>query len=76
MKKYRFQILAFAFLGIFAAGMQINGQLVKAYLERLASDPSGAGESRIYWNTAEKKAKIFNGTTWGGLGGGVVVCPG
>lgn len=46
-----------------ALGVDINGQLVKAQLEKLSSDPTGS-EARIYWNTSSLVPKIYNGTSW------------
>lgn len=51
-------------------GAARNTQLYQAYLEQLSSDPAGAGESRIYWNTTEKKAKVHNGTAFQAIGSG------
>lgn len=51
-----------------AAAVDINGELKKAQLEKLSSDPTGT-EARLYYNTSSKKAKLYNGTAWGELGG-------
>ncbi len=52
-----------------AYGLTVNGELKKALLEKLASDPASY-EARIYWDTVNKTAKIYNGTSWGSLGSG------
>lgn len=39
-------------------------QLLQAKLENLAADPATPTESRLYYNTATKKIKYHNGTTW------------
>lgn len=51
-----------------AGAVDINGELKKALLEKQSSDPTGT-EARIYYNTTSKKAKVYNGTAWGELGG-------
>lgn len=48
---------------------QIYGELQKALFEKLSSDPTGT-EARFYWNTADKKAKIYDGTSWVNIGTG------
>lgn len=44
----------------------IHGQLVKAILEKQASNPTGddAVEGLIYYNTTSKEAKVHNGTAF------------
>lgn len=37
---------------------------------RLASDPSGAVEGAIYYNTVVNSLKFYDGTTWSLIGGG------
>lgn len=49
--------------------LEVNSQLKGALLEKQAADPTGT-EARIYYNTAEKKAKIYNGTAWSSVGSG------
>lgn len=46
----------------------IGGELKTALLEKLSSDPT-ASEARVYYNTTNKQAKIYNGTSWTSLGG-------
>ena len=41
-----------------------SGELVNALLYRKDSVPSVATEGKIYWNTVEKKAFIYSGTSW------------
>lgn len=55
--------------------MNVYGQLLRAQLEQLAADPVGlaAIEGRVYWNTVEKQAKVYQGTAWTGLGSGAGV---
>jgi len=54
-----------------AIALNVNGELKVALLELLASDPvSQVEEGRIYYNTTAKQAKIYNGSSWAGLGGG------
>lgn len=63
-------LLAFiAFVSTVAYGVTVNGELIRAQLEKLASDPA-ALEARVYWNTADKVAKIHDGTGWTTLGSG------
>jgi len=51
-------------------GVDINGQLKNAQLEKSAADPvSNIVESRLYYNTTSKKPKIYNGVVWSDLGG-------
>lgn len=47
-----------------------NAQWIKGFLERLASDPIDCDESRVYWNSTSKQAKVCNGTAWTALGSG------
>ena len=41
-----------------------GGQLVNALLYNLDSHPTVATEGKIYWNTAERKAYVYSGTSW------------
>jgi len=45
--------------------MKIHGQLEKALLENLASDPTGTGLvlGRVWYNTTSKLYKVYDGTT-------------
>lgn len=67
----RFLVLMVSLLSVatVAYGLTVNGELKKALLEKLASDPSSY-EGRVYYNTVDKTAKIYNGSAWSGLGGG------
>lgn len=72
MQRITKQFLAFllSFLvALPASAIDVNGQLKNAQLEKQASDPTSY-EARIYYNTAEKKAKIYNGTAWQNVGSG------
>ena len=51
-----------------AYGMDVNGELKKALLEKQASDPTGY-EARVYYNTTSKKPLVYNGVIWSELGG-------
>lgn len=51
-----------------AMALTINGEMKKALLEKLTSDPT-AYEARIYYNTTTQKAKIYDGSSWADLGG-------
>ena len=55
-----------------AEALVVNGQLVKAKLETLASDHAGSGAStgRIYFNTSTNKAKLYTGESWSDVGTG------
>jgi len=49
---------------IFLSDLDLSlNQLLQAKLENLAVDPANS-ESRLYYNTAIKKIKYFNGTVW------------
>jgi hypothetical protein len=52
--------------------MRFHGQLIKAQLEQLSADPTGANavESQVYYNTSSKKVRFYNGTIWADLGSG------
>jgi len=41
-----------------------GGQLINALLYNKDSNPTVATEGKIYWNTVEKKAYIYSGTSW------------
>ncbi len=68
MRSFFAWVLAFATLCSPAFALDINGELKKALLEKQSSDPTGT-EARLYYNTTSKKAKVYNGTSWGELGG-------
>ena len=52
-------------------GKKIYNSLDVAGLEQLASDPVGnLFEGRIYYNTSEKTAKIYDGSAWNDVGSG------
>lgn len=46
-----------------ALSVDVNGELKKAQLEKLASDPTSS-QARIYFNTVSNTAKMYDGTTW------------
>ena len=46
-----------------AYGMDVNGELKKAVLEKQAADPTGYA-GRVYYNTGTNAGKIYNGTSW------------
>ena len=70
MNKFRwFLIGIFLTIAGSASAVYIGGPLESALLEKLSSDPSG-NEAQIYYNTTEKKAKVYDGATWKGLGSG------
>jgi hypothetical protein len=49
---------------IFLSDLDLSlNQLLQAKLENLAADPANS-ESRLYYNTAIKKIKYYNGTVW------------
>jgi hypothetical protein len=41
-----------------------GGELVNALLYRLGTHPTVASEGKIYWNTTDRKAYVYNGTQW------------
>lgn len=46
-----------------------NSHLINAVLETAASDPvTDLSEGRIYYNTASDAIKVYDGTTWVGIG--------
>ncbi len=65
--RFKKLLLVLALLGVFGgvafSDVIVRGQLIKALLEKLASDPTGA-EARLYYNTVSKKIKFYNGTSW------------
>lgn len=48
-----------------------NIPVLNLVLQQLGSDPTDV-ESKIYYNTATKKIRYYNGTVWGDLGAGIV----
>ena len=46
-----------------AYGIDVNGELKKAVLEKQAADPTGYA-GRVYYNTGTNAGKIYNGTSW------------
>lgn len=72
MQRYLSLLLAWliAFQSTPALSLDVNGELKRAYLERLSSDPAVGAESKIYWNSTDKKAKVHDGTSWAELGSG------
>lgn len=52
------------------AGTGIYGELLKAQLENLASDPASTSVGRLYWNTSTQSARIYTSSGWDDLGGG------
>lgn len=46
-----------------AVGVDINGQLKKAQLEKLSGDPTPT-EARLYYNTTLDQMKIYDGASW------------
>jgi hypothetical protein len=49
-----------------------KNQLEQARIENLATDPASGVSGQIYFNTASNVLKIYNGTTWKEVGGGVI----
>jgi hypothetical protein len=47
--------------------MYVRGELLKANLEVLSSDPTPASMGLIYYNSSTTFAKVYNGTTWKSL---------
>lgn len=52
------------------AGTGIYGELLKAQLENLASDPASTSVGRLYWNTTTQSARVYTSSGWDDLGGG------
>src|SRR5574344_2241854 len=44
-----------------------QNQLENAVIQNLASDPSSGKAGQIYYNTADKGYKYYNGTAWVGI---------
>lgn len=51
------------------AGTNIYGQLLKAQLENLSSDPTGY-TGRVYYNTTTGYVRFYNGSIWQDMGSG------
>jgi hypothetical protein len=52
-----------------STNIDFNGtQAVNMRLQNLASDPGTTTEGRIYYSTASKKARFYNGTAWSEVG--------
>jgi hypothetical protein len=49
-----------------------KNQLEQARIENLATDPASGVSGQIYFNTASNVLKIYNGTIWTEVGGGVI----
>jgi hypothetical protein len=49
-----------------------KNQLEQARIENLATDPGSGVSGQIYFNTASNVLKIYNGTIWTEVGGGVI----
>lgn len=45
------------------ADVTVNGQLIKAQLEKLTADPTGS-EARVYWDTDDNLFRVYNGASW------------
>jgi len=52
------------------AGTGIYGELLKAQLENLASDPASTSVGRLYWNTTTQSARIYTSSGWDDFGAG------
>ena len=52
-----------------------KNELENAAIQNLGADPSGAVSGQVYYNTATKKLKIFNGTAWEDVGKSVNLAP-
>lgn len=63
MKKILATLLAIVAVTAVAYGMDINGELKNALLERLSANPTGY-EGRIFWDTDDDEFRVHNGTTW------------
>jgi hypothetical protein len=71
MKHFLVTILTYMIAFSPAQALEVNGQLKNALIENSASDPvTNVIESRFYWNTTTKKAKVYNGIAWSNLGSG------
>lgn len=49
-----------------------KNQLEQARIENLAADPASGVSGQIYFNTVSNVLKIYNGTIWKEVGGGVI----
>lgn len=47
-----------------AYGFTINGELVKARFENLASNPTSPGDGRVIYDTTTDSVKYYNGSSW------------
>jgi hypothetical protein len=47
-----------------AFAVYINGELKRARMENLASDPTSLGKGHVYFDTTNNVAKVHNGTSW------------
>lgn len=50
--------------------MRVYGQLIRAQLENLASDPTPAADGMAYFNTTSKTVRVHNGVGWEDVGTG------
>lgn len=48
--------------------MKVYGQLEKAILEKLASDPATGVEGQVYFNTTDKAARVYRNGAWTPMG--------
>lgn len=48
--------------------MKVYGELEKAILERLASDPATGVEGQVYFNTTDKAARVYRNGAWTPVG--------
>lgn len=74
----RFLALVGVVTAIYAAmayAIDINGQLKRAQLEQLASDPTGT-LARIYYNTTTNQGRVYNGSVWNVFGNAAGQIPG
>lgn len=69
-RSLRVLVAALIVLAAPARAEVVNGELKKAKLEKLGSSPTGT-EARIYWDTTQKKAQIYDGTNWTAIGSSV-----
>jgi hypothetical protein len=71
------QRLGIVLLALFAVpmvswAMEINGELKMALLELLASNPTGS-EGRVFWDTDDNVARLYNGSGWEDVIAGAIV---
>lgn len=74
----RFLALVGVVTAIYAAmayAIDINGQLKRAQLEQLSSDPTGT-LARIYYNTTTNQGRVYNGSVWNVFGNAAGQIPG